>query len=189
MKLLTSAFRSTLLLYPRKFRAQYGNEMADVFAERISELAMPAAIIATTLEIIDVAQSAIRVHVSRVRIARVQPAILGVLGTFIVAAAFTLRSLSWAPSPLIAPLDSIDFRAHDPAGEFTIAIRHGRPVAATIDRIPLPPSHLRHLGDSIQLVGPGGSVVVAVAYYRDRARIEWQPRSRDCRGKAVECAL
>lgn len=189
MNVLTSAFRSTLTLYPEKFRNDYANEMTDVFAERISELEMSAAIIATLLEIIDVIQSAIRFRAMGIRFARVQPAMLGVIGTFIVAAAFTLRSLSWAPPPLIAPLDSIDFRAHDPAGEFTIAIRHGRPVAATIDRIPLPPSHLRHLGDSIQLVGPGGNVVLAVAYYRDRARIEWQPRSRDCRGRAVECAL
>lgn len=164
--------------------------MIVVFSERVSELSTPAAIAETFSEIVDVAQSALRFRLSGVRFARAQPAMLGVVGTFIVAAAFTVRSLSWAPSPTAAtPLDSIDFRAQDPAGEFTIAIRHGSPVAATIDRVPLPASDVRTIGDSIQLVGPGGNVILAVAYYRERARIEWQPRPVDCRGRAVECAL
>jgi hypothetical protein len=190
VKLLKTAFRSTLVLYPKKFRDDHSNEMAAVFAERISELSISAAIAETFTEIFDVAQSALRFRLTGFHFARVQPAMLGVVGTFIVAAAFTLRSLSWAPSPsIVAPLDSIDFRAQDPAGEFTIAIRHGSPVAATIDRIPVPAGNVRHVGDSIQLVGPRGNVVLAVAYYRERARIEWQPRPIDCRGRAVECAL
>ena len=185
---LTRVFRAVLRLFPESFRRRYGDEMLEIFAERIAELSAPAAIAATFAEIIDLFFSATRFRLTR--IARLQPAMLGVVGTFIVAAAFTVRSLSWAPTPsIVAQIDSIDFRAQDPAGEFTIAIRHGRPVAATIDRVPLPANRLLNLGDSIHLLSPSGDVVLAVAYYRERARIEWEPRPRYCRGRAAECAL
>jgi hypothetical protein len=185
---LTRMFGAVLAVFPESFRRHYGDEMREVFAQRIADLPAPLAIVATAGEIADIFWSATRFRLPRMT--RMQPAMLGVVGTFIIAAAFTVRSLSWAPPPsAVAPLDSIDFRANDPAGEFTIAIRHGRPVAATIDRVPLPASRLLHLGDSIQLLSPTGHVVLAVAYYRERARIEWEPRPRYCRGRAAECAL
>lgn len=185
---LTGIFGAVLVLFPESFRRNYGDEMREVFSQRIADLSVPAAVAATVGEILDLFYSATRFRLPRMT--RVQPAMLGVVGTFVIAAAFTVRSLSWAPAPsMSAPLDSIDFRANDPAGEFTIAIRHGQPVAATIDRIALPSNRLINLGDSIRLLSPTGQVVLAVAYYRERARIEWEPRPRYCRGRAAECAL
>jgi len=178
-------FRASLRLLPSTFRDAYGGEMEHVFVERISGLPSPTALALTIYEVLDVGRSA-----ARLRFGHVQPAMLGAVGTLFIAAALSFHSATGVVPPLtLAPVDSIDFSATDPAGEFTIAIRNGRPVAATIDRIVLPSDRLVHLGDSIRLLGSKGQVVIAVAYDHDRARIEWQPRARDCRGHAIDCTL
>jgi hypothetical protein len=186
--LLTRIFRTSLLFFPAYFRTAYADEMEQIFIERVAGLSPLAACATTLAEIVDVFISSVRVRVARATYAR--PAMIGVLGTIVLASAFTLQTLGRHPvAGLPAPLDSIDFNAHDPAGEFTLAIRHGRPVAATIDHVPLPRDRLLHSGDSIRFLGPSGRVVLAVAYYRDRARIEWQARPRLCRGRASDCTL
>jgi hypothetical protein len=160
--------------------------MEEIFIERIASLSLLAACAATVAEIADVVISAVRLRFARATYAR--PAMIGVLGTIILASAFTIHTLGRNPVVrLSAPLDSIDFTAQDPAGEFTITVRHGQPVAATIDRVPLRRDRFIHAGDSIRFLGPSGRVVLAVAYYRERARIEWQARPSGCRGRAVDC--
>ena len=89
---LTRIFGAVLAVFPESFRRHYGEEMREVFAQRIAHLSAPAAIGATLGEIVDVFYSATRVR--RPRIPRMQPAMLGVVGTFVIAAAFTVRSLS-----------------------------------------------------------------------------------------------
>lgn len=185
---LTRMFRASLNLFPKSFRDEYAEEMAEIFVERLASLSPLTACAATVAEIMDVLSSAVRVRIARVTYAR--PAMIGVLGTIILASAFTIHTLGRNSSVhLSAPLDSIDFKAQDPAGEFTLTVRHGQPVAATIDRVPLRRDRLIHSGDSIRFLGPSGRVVLAVAYYRERARIEWQARPSGCRGRAVDCTL
>ena len=185
---LRSFFRASLHLFPISFRDGYADEMEEIFAERIACLSPLAACAATLAEIADVVVSALRLRVTRAAHAR--PAMIGVVGTIILASAFTVHTLGTdSPRTLAAPLDSIDFKAQDPAGEFTITVRHGQPVAATIDRVPLRRDRLIHSGDSIRFIGRSGRVVLAVAYYRELARIEWQPRPSGCRGRAVDCTL
>ena len=185
---LRRAFRASLHFFPISFRLGYADEMEEIFVERIASLSPLAACAATIVEIADVIVSAIRLALARAAYAR--PAMIGVLGTIILASAFSVRTLGHdSPQVLPAPLDSIDFKAHDPAGEFTITVRHGQPVAATIDRIPLRRDRFIHSGDSNRFLGPSGRVVLADAYYRDRARIEWQARPSGCRGRAVDCTL
>jgi hypothetical protein len=187
-KLLRTLFVTSLRLFPIEFRKIYGVEMKEIFADRIQSLSPLDACITTLTEILDVALSAIRVRLGHA--ADLRPATLGMLGTIVVAAMITASAVERSPAAAMrAPLDSIDFNARDPAGEFTLAIRHGRPVGATIDRVPLPRNRLIHSGDSIRVLGPSGRVVLALAYYHDRARIEWQPRSSVCRGHAVDCTL
>ena len=186
--LLTKLFIASLRLFPAEFRKIYGGEMEESFADRIQSLSPLAACITTLTEILDIALSAIRVRLGHA--VDLRPATIGMLGTLVVAAMITASAVERSPGAAVrAPLDSIDFNAHDPAGEFTLAIRHGRPVAATIDHVPLPRNRLIHSGDSIRVLGPTGRVVLALAYYHDRARIEWQPRSSGCRGHAVDCTL
>jgi hypothetical protein len=180
-----SLYRASLRLLPSRFRDAYAAEMEEVFEQRLSGLPSLAVFAFAAFEIVDVGRSAIRL-----RFAQVEPAMIGAITTLFIVAALSFRSATGGVAPLtIAPLDSIDFHATDPAGEFTIAIRHGRPVSATIDRIRLPADRMIHHGDSIRLLGAKGQVVIAVAYYHDRARIEWQPRDRSCRGRAIDCAL
>jgi len=187
-RFLRNVFRASLHFFPISFREGYADEMEDIFAERIASLSPLVASAATIAEIADVIVSAIRLHFERANYLR--PAMIGVLGTIILASAFSIRTLGRDSAPgLPAPLDSIDFTAQDPAGEFTITVRHGQPVAATIDRVPLRRDRFVHSGDSIRFLGPSGRVVLAVAYYRERARIEWQARPGGCRGRAVNCTL
>jgi hypothetical protein len=187
-KLLRTLFRASLHLFPNAFRDGYANEMKETFADRIASLSPLAACIATVAEIIDVILSAIRIRIATPIYSR--SAMIGVLGTVVLAAMVTIDTVRRNPvASELAPLDSIDFEAQDPAGEFTLTVRHGRPVAATIDRIALPANRLVHLGDSVHFLGPSGRVVLAVAYYRDRARIEWHARPSMCRGRAVDCTL
>ncbi len=186
-ELLTTLFVASLRLFPAEFRKTYAGEMEEIFVGRIESLDPLAACMILATEIIDVALSAIRVRFGDAVYLR--PTTIG-LGTIVVAAMITASAVQRNPAAAMrAPLDSIDFNAHDPAGEFTLAIRHGRPVAATIDHVPLPRNRLIHSGDSIHVLGPSGRVVLALAYYHDRARIEWQPRPRFCHGHAVDCTL
>lgn len=187
-KLPRTLFRASLHLFPNSFRDGYADEMEEIFVERIASLSPLAACVATVTEIIDVVASAIRVRAARPMYSR--SAMIGVLGTVVLAAMVTIDTVRRNPVTAdLAPLDSIDFKAQDPAGEFTLTVRHGRPVAATIDRVPLPANRLVHLGDSVHFLGPTGRVVLAVAYYRERARIEWHARPSICRGRAVDCTL
>ena len=183
---LTRLFVASLALFPAEFRNSYASEMEEIFADRIRLLSAFAACIATLTEIFDVALAAMRVRLGQ---ADLRPATIGMLGTIVIAAMMTASAGERSTTAFHPPLDSIDFTAHDPAGEFTLAIRHGRPVAATIDRVPLPRNRLIHSGDSIRVLGPSGHVVLALAYYHDRARIEWEPRPSVCRGHAVDCTL
>lgn len=185
---LRRVFRASLHLFPTSFRDGYADEMEEIFVKRIASLSPLAACAATVAEIADVVVAAVRLRFARATYAR--PAMIGVLGTIILASAFTVRTLGRdSARSLSAPLDSINFTAQDPAGEFTITVRHGQPVAATIDRVPLRRDRLIHSGDSIRFLGPSGRVVLAVAYYRERGRIEWQARPSGCRGRAVDCTL
>jgi hypothetical protein len=185
---LQAGFRASLHLFPSSFHDGYASEMEEIFAERIAARSPLAACGVTVAEIADVVFAAARLRVARATHAR--PAMIGVVGTIILASAFTVHTLGGdSRRTLAAPLDSVDFTAQDPAGEFTITVRHGQPVAATIDRVPLRRDRLIHSGDSIRFLGPSGRVVLAVAYYRERARIEWQARPSGCRGRAVNCTL
>ncbi len=185
---LKGVFRASLRLFPLSFRTAYADEMEQIFFERIARLSLLAACAAAFAEILDVALSAIRVRFGGSTYSRL--AMIGVLGTVVLVAAVTVHTFDWSPvAAAFAPADSIEFKAHDPAGEFTLTIRQGRPVAATIDHVPLPGNRLLHSGDSIRFLGPSGRVVLAVAYYGDRARVEWQPRPSVCRGRAADCTL
>ncbi|MFN2604122.1 MAG: hypothetical protein ABR582_15390, partial [Gemmatimonadaceae bacterium] len=186
--LLTTLFIASLRLFPAGFRNSYAEEMKEIFVDRIQSLGRLAACAATLAEILDVAVSAFRIRFAHG--AYMRPAMIGTTSMIILAAMLSAHDADRSTSrSLHIQADSIDFNAHDPAGEFTIAIRHGRPVAATIDHVPLPRNRLLHSGDSIRVLGPTGHIVLALAYYHDRARIEWEPRPSVCRGHALDCTL
>lgn len=185
-RILLRLFRASLYLFPRNFRRAYAHEMTEIFSDRINALAPANACRTTIVEVCDVAFAALRARVDRAP--HVQPALAGGIAIAIAAALVTLPDRAWQTTAEdSAQSDSIDFNAHDPAGEFTLTIRKGRPIAASIDREPLPAARLVHRGDSIRFLAPSGGVVLTVAYYRESARIEWQARPESCRGQAVNC--
>lgn len=184
--ILLRMFGASLYLFPRSFRRAYGHEMVEIFADRISALPRLSACGATVLEVCDVAVAALRARVDHAP--HVQPAVAGAIAIAIAASMITLHERTWQPTAVIsAQSDSIDFNAQDPAGEFTLTIRQGRPIAASIDREPLPAARLVHRGDSIRFLAPSGGVLLTVAYHRESARIEWQARPESCRGQAANC--
>jgi len=184
--LLSRIFSGSLYLFPANFRRAYGAEMVDVFAERIREVPLAQACGVALAEIADIGIAATRAHLSSA--SQLRPAMVGGAAIAIIATMLALQSAPLRTTAAIAVNDSIDFNAEDPAGHFTLSIRQGRPVAATIDRVPLPPQRLIYAGDSIRLLAPGGSVVLAVAYDRERGRIAWNPRPVLCRGRAASCS-
>ena len=183
---LLRLFCASLYLFPRSFRRAYGHEMLEIFSDKIGALPQLSACRATLLEVCDVAVAALRARADHAP--HVQPALAAGIAVAIGAAMITLFDRAWQPTVEIsAESDSIDFNAQDPAGEFTLTIRKGRPIAASIDREPLPAARLVHRGDSIRFLAPSGGVLMTVAYHRERARIEWQARPESCRGQATSC--
>ena len=181
---LRCAYRASLRLFPADFRRYYAHEMEEIFEERIQSASRVVALRTTVREVTDVVQSALRLRIDRS--AHLRPALVAGVACTIMVALLATQDMP-LQSRLAMSTDSVDFNATDPAGEFTLSIRKGRPVAATIDRVPLPPHRLVHAGDSIQFIGPHGGVVLAVAYDRQRARIEWEARPQACRGQATSC--
>lgn len=173
------------MLLPRAFRTTYGSEMEDVFAERCRGVKRAALCVLTAREVGAVMIAALRVRMDHP--AHLHNAMAAGAAMTIVALSLTLHDGGLRPVLPLAAGDSIDFTATDPAGEFTLSIRGGRAVAATLDHVTLPAERLVHRGDSIRFLAPGGAVVLAVAYDRAQARIEWDARPPTCRGQAIKC--
>ena len=181
-------FALSLRLFPESFKSSYSVEMERVFSERISALSPPSIFVVTAVEIFDFVLSAVRAHGTQLVFRR--PSIPGIAALALIAIIVGARDIvlrHGAEFPSSA--DRINFSAHDPAGEFTLTILGGRPVAASINDVPLPPNRLVHSGDSIRFLAPGGQVVLALAYYRATGRIEWRARPRNCPDPVSGCGI
>ncbi|HVF40016.1 MAG TPA: hypothetical protein VM939_08945 [Gemmatimonadaceae bacterium] len=176
-------FSLSLQLLPLKFRLRYASEMQDVFLERGRDRSGLALLIFTADEVSGLVATALR--------ARFDPSVLpkSAIAGVIMATALTLVVMRSFPvsTTTSSAVNRMDVSAHDPAGEFTVTIREGKAVAATIDRVPLPRHQIVHRGDSIRIMSRGGEVVLALAYHRDKGQIEWKARSASCRLRAAEC--
>jgi hypothetical protein len=178
-----SLFRATLFLLPQKFRSAYGFEMTEVFASRIGDASRFAAGPLALREIADVAAIAARARASLMWPSLPRATFAAVAGMIII---FTMgRSSDFAP----ASPSRIDIQAHDPAGQFTLSLVDGRPVAATINRVALPLQLVTGNGDTIRIMGPAGNVALALAYHRESGSIEWKARPLSCRSAPVECDI
>lgn len=180
-------FRNALRLLPPAFRRSYADEMLEVFESRLALTRGFAAVRLTAVEAGDVVRTAARVALGSA--ASTQPALVGGFALALLATMLTLQQTAIPTHDLSAPAtDSVDFSAIDPAGEFTLTIRAGRPVAATVDRVPLPTERVVQQGDSIRLLDPQGSVILSLAYDRGAARIAWEPRPHVCHEESGPCA-
>ena len=183
---LVRLFAFALRLFPAGFRLSYAPEMERVFADRVKGLSTPALFVATATEVADVLLSAARAHASAIAVSPHAAArglavalLVAIAGVGDIARRYHARSATAA--------GRIEFSARDPAGNFSLTILEGRPVSASIDNVPLPRERLVHSGDSIRFLTASGKVALAIAYYRETGRIEWQARPRACRDPAAGC--
>jgi hypothetical protein len=185
---LERLFHASLRFFPPNFRRTYADEMQEIFSERIRGVSPARACAIALDEVVDAVAAGTRARLGRSP--QLRPALVGGVGAIVVATIIAMPGSGLRPRiAATSPTDSIDFNAEDPAGQFTLSIRKGHPVAATIDHVALPMNRVLHSGDSIRFLGPSGRVVLAVAYYRERARIEWEARPRFCHGRASECPV
>jgi hypothetical protein len=146
----------------------------------------PGAILVLTLdEIRDVASVALRTRLEAHELPRATLASAIVVTVLLLTQSAVDSSI--ASRARLAPLGRIDFSAHDPAGQFTLTILNGKPVAATMNHVALPLRRVVHEGDSIRILSPNGHVALALAYYRESSRIEWKPRLAGCGAESGEC--
>lgn len=172
-RLARFAFAVSLRLFPPEFRRAYGAEMLDIFVLRLEGTAADEVARAAVVEICDVVIAACRCRFGRSS----YPAYLSGVAVALLVTVVTLHERAGPPiGNWAAAADSIDFRATDPAGAFTLSIRRGKPVGATIDQVPLPRARIVSVGDSIRLLDQDGGVLLSLAFYPELARIEWQAR-------------
>jgi len=181
-------FGVSLRLLPGGFRRCYGREMEDVFAARIEEMPLPRAFLAVVMEMIGVVTAAASLRPAVA--ASLRPRTLGTIAAGCALAAILLQAAPSIPLPPTGQVrDSIHFTAHDPAGEFSITMKGGRTIAATIDNVPVARERVVQAGDSIRFLAPGGEIVLALSYHAGTGRIEWEARQSSCRGKAATCVM
>jgi hypothetical protein len=174
-------YRVALRLLPRDFHARYADEMELLFSERLADEST-AKWPATAAECCNVMLTSVRVRLGR------QPMQAPALIALMLLLAFVpVPRQQTTPRIGLAPMDSVDFVASDPAGEFTLHLRYGRAVGGTIDQYRLSRNQLVQTADSIRVLNPHGRVLFAVSYNRDAARIQWAARPAACRGRALEC--
>jgi hypothetical protein len=173
-------YRAFLGLLPHDFRSRYADEMELLFTELLTNGS--AGWSSTFVECCNVVVTAVRVRLGRQPVQAPALIALTVLLAFVrVPGGQTAQRIG------LAPMDSVDFVATDPAGDFTLHLRYGRPVGGTIDQYRLTREQLIQTADSIRVLNPHGRVLFAVSYNRDAARIQWAARPAACRGRALEC--
>lgn len=70
----------------------------------------------------------------------------------------------------------VDIRARDPAGEFTLALREGRAVAATVAGRTVPRERLLQQGDRVRIPDPSGGPALEIRVKEGGRGISWQAR-------------
>ena len=160
-----SLFDLGLRAFPRSFRQAYGPEMREVVRERFAELGFFAAV----SEAIDASVAGTRMRFEQMNAA--MPAFLA--GVAMIATAFAIQDANFLRGD---PAGRLEFNAEDPAGTFTLTLLNGKPIAATLDKVPLSLSRLVTTPDSIRILRDDGAVELAVAFDREKGSIAWAPR-------------
>ncbi len=161
-----SLFELGLLAFPRSFRKTYGSEMREVAHERFAELGLAAAL----SEAIDASLAGTRMRFEHMNAA--MPALLA--GVAMMATAFATNDASfWRRDPA----GRLDFNAEDPAGAFSLTMLNGKPIAATLDHVPLSLNRLVATPDTIRILKPDGAVELAIAFDKEKGSIAWAPRA------------
>ena len=168
-----SIFRLGLFAFPRSFRSEYEAEMLSVFHERVAELSPLAAV----SETIDVFTAGARM---RLEGTQARQALVVTLAAAMLVTSFVLRDVIQRSNQ---GTGRIDFNAQDPVGVFTLTVINGRPVGATLDKIPVSPDLIVARADSISILRPDGGTEITVAFDETRGEITWEPRQPHADGR------
>lgn len=158
MSIITLIYRCALGLLPGDFKARYAHEMLGTFRERVHEANTWRTGVG---EVGGVVVTALRL--------RARPPFHAMIAGVAVTS-FLMLFLYQRSGP------RVDFSATDPAGQFTLSIRRGKPVAATMSGVSLPLRRIRQTGDSIRFLQADGKVALTVAYDRESSSLAWAPR-------------
>lgn len=71
--------------------------------------------------------------------------------------------------------EELTVAAHDAAGAFTVTLRGGRLVAASLAGVPLPSHRLRQVGHDLSLMNEDGSVMLDL-HFEPPGLVRWQGR-------------
>ena len=182
--LLLRVYRCAVRALPDDFRTRYGEEMELSFTERLRDESTDHKWLATLAESCNVLLIAAQTRLGR------QPLQAPALIALTVVLAFVrVPTVATSARVGLAPADSVDFVASDPAGDFTLHLRYGRAIGGTIDHQRLSRQQLIQTSDSIRVLNQRGRVLFAVAYNRDAAQIQWAARPAQCRGRALDCEI
>ena len=158
-----------LLAFPRSFRADYGSEMREVAHERLAELTLLDAV----SEAVDATIAGTRMRLEHVNFHA--PALFATVSVAMMATILALGDASFFGRR--DPQGRLDFNAEDPAGVFTLTLLGGKPIAASIDNVPLSLNRIVATTDSIRIMKADGAVELAIAFDRESGRITWEPRA------------
>lgn len=148
--------------------------MVDVFHARVAELS-PLAAFSETVDAVS-AGARMRLEGPHARQA--------LFAT--IAAAMFVTSVALHDAGLFSfnrASGRIDFNAEDPAGVFTLTVIDGRPVGATVNRVPVSPALIVASADSISILRPDGRTELTVAFDATRGHISWEPRRPAARAR------
>lgn len=111
---------------------------------------------------------------------RAAVAVAGLAALVLLGAIFTAlpRVSGWGDTLARRTLPLVTIRATDGAGAFTLAMRAGRAVAATVEGVAIPGERLIQRGDSIRILEADGAPHVTVRVAEGGAGISWTARAR-----------
>lgn len=171
VRVVAWVFRLLRVLLPARLRRRHGPEMDAMLVAVLEDARRrggPLGLLdAVGREAADLVGTAVRTRVTGVPPV---PRLAGVAGAAGLAIALALLTEGRAP-----PEPVVRFDAHDPAGTFTLVLRDGRVVEATLDGAPVPARRVLQRGDSVTLVGAEGRPGVRLRLERP-ATIHWEAR-------------
>lgn len=179
-RVLLRLYGKALYALPASFRVRYGPELIEAVERRLDGAA-PAGLAATLMAWSAEMMSLLRVAWD-LRVGGPSRESLAIAGGAVLLVLVVARFGTITPPPRAAgafasePVDA-RFNARDPAGAFTMDVRQGRVVAATVDGAAVPPSRIVHQGDSVRLVSATGLPAVSVRFDRSTMSIEWDARA------------
>lgn len=178
LRLALLALRCLALVLPAGFRARHGAELRWALRERLRDAwesgGWGGAAGCWAAEAVDLVATALRLRAGGSPAAAGGVRALAALAVTLLLTAALLHGGSGS-GPVHEVYGELVVSASDPAGDFTLTLRDGRLVGATLGGEPVPPSRLRQAGRDLAILDEAGRVLLAVEFELP-GTIRWEPR-------------